>query len=195
MAAQGLSGFYGSVFKRSTTAAALIRSIDGRVLLLRSGAGSWELPGGVVLGGEDPRSAARRIIASTLGLELGVGRVLVLDYIQAGAPSGARPGAARPGAQGDSIAFVYDGGALATSVAGFTAAGGEREARFVSVPDCAEVLGGASARRIAGALEALDLGTVTELVDGRSAAGEPAVPPSSRRMMPPVAGFSEILGR
>ena len=193
MAAQGLSGFYGSVFKRSTTAAALIRSTDGRVLLLRSGSGTWDLPGGVVLGGEDPRSAARRIIASTLGLELGVGRVLVLDYIQAGVQPGA--GAGRPGNQGDSIAFVYDGGALATSVAGFTAGGGEREARFVPVPDCADVLGSAAACRVAGALEALDLGTVTELVDGRSMAGDPAVPPPSRRMMPPVAGFSGILGR
>ena len=195
MAAQGLSGFYGSVFKRSTTAAALIRSTDGRVLLLRSGSGSWDLPGGVVLGGEDPRSAVRRIIASTLGLELGVGRVLVLDYIQAGAQPGAGPGAGRPGSQGDSIAFVFDGGVLATSVAQFTAGGGEREARFVPVPDCADVLGRSAACRVAGALEALDLGTVTELVDGRSMAGDPAVPPPSRRMMPPVAGFSGILGR
>ncbi|MDK1359286.1 NUDIX hydrolase [Arthrobacter sp. zg-Y1219] len=191
MAAQGLSGFYGSVFKRSTTAAVLIRSTDGRVLLLRSGSGSWDLPGGVVLGAEDPRSASRRIVAGTLGLELGVGRVLVLDYIQAGAS----PGAARPGSQGDSIAFVYDGGELATSVAGFTAGGGEREARFVPVPDCAAVLGEAVARRVAGALEALDLGTVTELVDGSSTPGEPAVPPPTRRMMPPVGGFSGILGR
>lgn len=195
MAAQGLSGFYGSVFKRSTTAAVLIRSTDGRVLLLRSGSGSWDLPGGVVLGAEDPRSAARRIVAGTLGLELGVGRVLVLDYIQAGAQSGASPGAARPGSQSDSIAFVYDGGELATSVAGFTAGGGEREARFVPVPDCAAVLGEAVARIVAGAVEALDLGTVTELVDGSSTPGEPAVPPPTRRMMPPVGGFSGILGR
>ena len=43
--------------------------------------------------------------------------------------------------------------------------------------------------------EALDLGTVAELVDGRITAGEPAVPPPTRRMMPPVAGFSGILGR
>nr|WP_269439155.1 NUDIX hydrolase [Arthrobacter sp. zg-Y820] len=186
-----MSGFYGSVFKRSTTAAVLIRSTDGRVLLLRSGSGSWDLPGGVVLGAEDPRSAAGRIVAGTLGLELGVGRVLVLDYIQAGAS----PGAARPGSQSDSIAFVYDGGELATSVAGFTAGGGEREARFVPVPDCAAVLGEAVARRVAGALEALDLGTVTELVDGSSTPGEPAVPPPTRRMMPPVGGFSGILGR
>jgi ADP-ribose pyrophosphatase YjhB (NUDIX family) len=167
--AQGLSGFYGSVFKRSTTAAVLIRNAEASVLLLRSGSGGWDLPGGVVLGGEDPRSAARRIVAGTLGLELGVGRVLVLDYVQAGGQIGSGPGVARPGSQGDSIAFVFDGGVLATSVAQFTAGGGEREARFVPVPDCAGLLGAASARRVAGALEAMDLGTVAELVDGPAA--------------------------
>lgn len=193
MAAQGLSGFYGSVFKRSTTAGALIRSNDGRVLLLRSGSGGWDLPGGVVMGGEDPRSAARRFTRGALGPELDVGRVLVLDYVQAGAPAGA--GAARSAGLGDSIALVYDGGTLATSVSAFSAGGGEREARFVSLPECAQLLGDASARRAAAALEALELGTVTELVDGKPARGAPPAAPPSRRIMPPVLGFSGILGR
>lgn len=202
MAASGLSGFYGSVFKRSTTAGALIRSGNGCVLLLRAGSGGWDLPGGVVMGGEDPRSAARRMTRAALGLELDVGRVLVLDYVQSGGapgssagPGAVRPGSVRPGGQGDSIAFVFDGGTLATAVSVFTAGGGEREARFVPVPECAEVLGAAGGRRIAAALEALELGTVTELVDGQAAAGAPAVPPPSRRMMPPVLGFTGILGR
>lgn len=196
MAAQGLSGFYGSVFKRSTTAGILIRSSDGRVLLLRSGPGGWDLPGGVVMGGEDPRSAARRTARGTLGLELDVGRVLVLDYVQAGAvqAGAANPGPVRSGSPGDSIGFVFDGGALATSVEGFTVAGGEREARFVPVQECAEVLARDTACRVAAALEALELGTVTELVDGKPERGEPAAP-LARRMMPPVADFSGILGR
>lgn len=194
MAASGLSGFYGSVFKRSTTAGALIRSSDGRVLLLRSGTGSWDLPGGVVMGGEDPRTAARRTARAVLGLELDVGRVLVLDYVQPGAaPVAAASSAAVR--SGDSIAFVFDGGALETSVNGFTAAGGEREARFVPVPDCPELLGTVAAGRVAAAFEALELGTVTELVNGKPASGEPAVPQRSRPMMPPVTGFAKILGR
>lgn len=193
MAASGLSGFYGSVFKRSTTAGALIRSSDGRVLLLRSGTGSWDLPGGVVMGGEDPRTAARRTARAALGLEFDVGRVLVLDYVQPGAaPAAAASAAVR---SGDSIAFVFDGGALETSVNGFTAAGGEREARFVPVQDCAGLLGAASAARVGAAFQALDLGTVTELINGKLAGGEPAVPQRSRPMMPPVTGFAKILGR
>lgn len=190
MAAQGLSGFYGSVFKRSTTAGILIRSSDARVLLLRSGSGGWELPGGVVMGGEDPRSAARRTARGTLGLELDVGRVLVLDYVQAGAAQAFR---GQPGIPGDSIGFVFDGGTLATAVDSFTVAGGEREARFVPVPECADVLGQAAANRVAAALEALELGTVTELVDGTPEYGEPAAPPA-RRLMPPLAGFAGVLG-
>lgn len=185
MAAQGLAGFYGSVFKRSTTVGALIRNSGGSILLLRSGSRGWDLPAGIVKGAEDPRSAARRMARTALGLELDVGRVLVLDYIQAGGTAGA---------QGDSIFFVFDGGTLATSVAVFTAAGGEREARFVPVPDCLAALSPDSARRLTAALEALELGTVTELLDGEPARTESG-PPPTRRLMPPVAGFSGILGR
>ncbi|GAA3296709.1 NUDIX domain-containing protein [Arthrobacter citreus] len=187
MAAQGLSGFYGSVFKRSTAAFALIRTVDGRILMMRSGTGGWELPGGVVKGGEDPRSAARRGAGEALGAGVDVGRVLVLDYVQ---------GRARQGSgQGDSIAMVFDGGTLATSVTGFTGAGGEREARFIALGDGTQVLGAATAGLLAAAVEAQELGTVTELVDGRLARGEQVLAPPPRRMMPPVDGFSGILGR
>lgn len=192
MAASGLSGFYGSVFKRSTTASILVRNGSGLVLILRTGSGEWNLPAGIVKGGEDPRSAARRLLRDALGRDLDIGRVLVLDYVQAGGPPAA---AGRPGSSGDSITFLFDGGALASSVSGFTAGGGEREARFVAVPECAVLLGEASAARVAAALAAQELGTVTELVDGRPAFGEPSAVPPLRRMMPPVLGFSGILGR
>lgn len=183
MAAQGLSGFYGSVFKRSTVAFVLIRTSDWRILTLRTGAGDWEFPGGVVKGSEDPRSAARRMAREALGFQFDVGRLLVMDSVQGSA------------GQGDSIAFVFDGGTLATSVTGFTGAGGEREARFFPVGECPDVLGGSSAVRLGAALEALELGTMTELVNGRQVSGEPLAPPASQRMMPPVDGFSGVLGR
>ena len=182
MAAQGLSGFYGAVFKRSTAAFALIRTTGGRILLLRSASGGWELPGGVVKGGEDPRAAARRIASGLLGTGFDVGRILALDCVQGSA------------GQGDSTAFVYDGGTLTTAVTDFTGAGGERAARFVPVQECLKVLGEAAAGRLAAALTALELGTVTELVDGRPARGEAATPPPHRRLMPPVDGFAAVLG-
>ena len=170
MTAQGLSGFYGAVFRRSITVRVLVRTEDGRVLLLRSG-NSWELPGGVVTRGEDPRSAARRTARATLGPESGIGRLLVVDYLQGQG-------------QQDSIAFVYDGGTLSTSVNAFTGAGGHREARFVPL---SEWDGGP-------AVEALELGTVIELVNGNAASAGPVPAPAPRRMMPPLEGFSGILG-
>ncbi|MCC3265424.1 NUDIX domain-containing protein [Arthrobacter gengyunqii] len=187
MTAQGLNGFYGSVFKRSTAAFALIRTADGRILMMRSGNGGWELPGGVVKGGEDPRSAARRGAGEALGAGVDVGRVLVLDCVQGGDRQG--------GGQGDSIAFVFDGGTLATSVTGFSGAGGEREARFVALGEGTEVFAAATAGLLVAGMEALDLGTVMELIDGTPARGGHVLAPPPRRMMPQVDGFSGILGR
>ncbi|KAD4007180.1 NUDIX domain-containing protein [Arthrobacter yangruifuii] len=179
MAAQGLTGFYGSVFRRSITARVLIRTTDDRVLLLRNGA-DWELPGGVVKSGEDPRSAARRSAREILDPGFDVGRVLVLEYVQ-----GVQ-------GQGDSIAFLFDGGTITTSVTSFTGAGGEREARFVPLEDGG---GGLAGERLRAALQALELGTIVELVDGQPAVPAPLAAPSDRRMMPSMEGFSGILGR
>ena len=179
MAAQGLSGFYGSVFRRSITVRILIRTSDGRVLQLRSG-DAWEPPGGVVKGGEDPRSAARRIARAALDPEFDVGRVLVLDCVQG------------PHGQGDSIAFLFDGGMLSTSVTTFTGAGGEWEARFAAPDDCGV---GQEEGWWAAAQRALELGAVVELVNGEPAAAGPVAAPPLRRMMPPLDGFSGILGR
>ncbi|MCQ1995166.1 NUDIX domain-containing protein [Arthrobacter sp. zg-Y1171] len=181
MAAQGLSGFYGSVFRRSITVRVLIRTSDGRVLMLRNG-NAWELPGGVVKGGEDPRSAARRIARATLDPEFNVGRVLVLDYVQ--------------GTQGqaDSIDFLFDGGTLSTSVTSFTGAGGEWEAGFIPLADCGSGLDEGHGGEWGAALEALELGTMVELVNGEPVSAGPVAAPALRRMMPPLEGFSGILG-
>ncbi|MBP3035927.1 NUDIX hydrolase [Arthrobacter sp. zg-ZUI100] len=190
MAAQGLAGFYGSVFKRSTTVGILVRNGDGRVLVLRTGSGGWNLPAGIVKSGEDPRSSARRLLRNVLGLESDVGRVLVLDYIQAGS---AQPGASSQGT-GDSITFLFDGGILDTTVETFTLAGGERVARFVPGAG-AQTLDAAGSHLAAAGCEALELGTVTELVNGAPDSTVPDAVPRPSPMMPPLAGFSTILGR
>ncbi|MDN3904241.1 NUDIX hydrolase [Arthrobacter sp. YD2] len=181
MAAPGLSGYYGSIFKRSTTAGAVIRTVDGGVLLLRYGTGPWQLPAGVVKAGEDPRTAARRIARETLDPGFDVGRVLAVDYLQGG-----------PG-RGDSIAFLFDGGTLATTVAAFTGAGGGFEARFLPAAECRQMLDGVTGKQLAGALQGLELGTTVELVDGVQVPTEAVFPPPLRRMMPPLEDFSAVL--
>ncbi|WP_328787930.1 MULTISPECIES: NUDIX hydrolase [unclassified Streptomyces] len=83
-------------------AAALYRDAEGRVLLVepnyREG---WALPGGTVESDQDesPRTAARRESAEEIGLDLPLGRLLVVDWVL---------GAGRP----PLVAYVYDGGVL-----------------------------------------------------------------------------------
>ncbi|MFB6580781.1 NUDIX domain-containing protein [Streptomyces sp. NPDC056402] len=83
-------------------AAALYRDAEGRVLLVepnyREG---WALPGGTIESDQDesPRTAARRESAEEIGLDLPLGRLLVVDWVL---------GVGRPPV----VAYVYDGGVL-----------------------------------------------------------------------------------
>jgi len=47
---------------------AVIKDVNGRILLLRERDGSWELPGGGLEHGENPRDALTREIAEETGL-------------------------------------------------------------------------------------------------------------------------------
>lgn len=58
---------------------------DGRVLLAQRKpgahlAGAWELPGGKVEEGEDPREALRRELAEELGIDVQVGEVIDVTF-------------------------------------------------------------------------------------------------------------------
>ncbi|MGW3662177.1 NUDIX domain-containing protein [Streptomyces sp. NPDC005141] len=83
-------------------AAALFRDIEGHVLLVepnyREG---WALPGGTVESdaGESPRQGARRETAEEIGLDVELGRLLAVDWVQ---------GPGRP----PLVAYLYDGGVL-----------------------------------------------------------------------------------
>jgi 8-oxo-dGTP diphosphatase len=92
--------------KRRMGSGALFRDDFGRILLVKpSYKESWEIPGGAIEPGEPPRVTCRREILEELGLDLAIGRLLVIDWRP---PDDSRP---------DGWMFVYDGGVLDAGVA------------------------------------------------------------------------------
>jgi 8-oxo-dGTP diphosphatase len=59
---------------------------------------TWEVPGGAVEADESPREACRRELAEELGLDISVGRLLVMEW------QGPEP------ERTESLMFIYDGG-------------------------------------------------------------------------------------
>jgi 8-oxo-dGTP pyrophosphatase MutT (NUDIX family) len=59
----------------------------------------WEIPGGVIEEGETPSAACIREVAEELGLDVHLGRLLVIDWA--------------PHPSGERMLFVFDGGLLA----------------------------------------------------------------------------------
>ena len=62
---------------------------------------TWELPGGMIEHGEAPRAACARALGEEVGIEIDVGRLLVVDWV---------PG--HTGEPDDHVEFVFDGGVL-----------------------------------------------------------------------------------
>ena len=83
-----------------TAAGVLVRDVGGRVLLVKpSYKDGWDIPGGYVEPGESPKQAARREVSEELGIDLAIGRLLVVDW------------APHPN-EGDKLLFIFDGGQL-----------------------------------------------------------------------------------
>ncbi|QEU90662.1 NUDIX hydrolase [Streptomyces kanamyceticus] len=143
-------------------AAALFRDVEGRVLLVepnyREG---WALPGGTVESdaGETPRQGARRETAEEIGLDVTLGPLLAVDWVPAGAERVRPP----------LVAYLYDGGVLDTERLKSIRLQEEEllSWRLADRSDLAELLLGATARRVATALDVLaDGGGTAELENG-----------------------------
>ncbi|WP_410788398.1 NUDIX domain-containing protein [Kribbella sp. C-35] len=89
-------------FPRKTAAGgALIRDRAGRILFLEpTYKPTLDIPGGIVEPDESPYEACRREVREEIGLDLEIGRLLVVDWVPAQGP------------WSDSLAFVFDGGIL-----------------------------------------------------------------------------------
>lgn len=136
-------------------AGALVRDPDGRVLLVQpTYKPTWEVPGGAVEPDESLRDACARELREELGIEIEVGRLLVLEW------QGREPD------RTESVMAVYDGGTL-PSVDGLSLPADElASAAFVAEPDLDAHLAERLARRVRAALRALDEGVLVELEHG-----------------------------
>jgi 8-oxo-dGTP pyrophosphatase MutT (NUDIX family) len=98
----GFSGVMNSALpKKRLIAHVLFRDEIGRVLLCETQfKADWELPGGIVEPYETPRQGAIREVTEELGIELPVGRLLVVDWM--------------PPYLGwdDAIEMIFDGGRI-----------------------------------------------------------------------------------
>lgn len=86
--------------------AAIIRDEQGRFVIEKPNyRDHWLLPGGGVEAGEDARQTAEREVCEELGLDITVGRLLVVSWSPSNAAHGAPMG----------VHFVFDGGVIPAS--------------------------------------------------------------------------------
>jgi 8-oxo-dGTP pyrophosphatase MutT (NUDIX family) len=141
--------------RRRAGSGALIVNTNGRLLLVEPRYKStWEIPGGIVESGEDPRTACAREIREEIGLDIRPGRLLVLEH------------QTDPPPRGDSIMFVYDGGTLTDDAPIRLRHEELLSYRFVDAADLASLLNPRLANRMHHALCARADGTTVELSSG-----------------------------
>lgn len=93
--------YYQSLPKKRMGAGCLFVNDDEHILLVKpTYKQGWEIPGGIVEQNESPKACCAREIVEELGLELEIGRLLVVDY---NSPSDPKT---------ESLMFIFDGGKL-----------------------------------------------------------------------------------
>lgn len=134
---------------------ALITDSEGRVLMVEpTYKPTWEIPGGAVESGETSLETCRRECREELGIDIRVGRLLVIDHQTDPLP------------RGDSVMFVYDGGTLDSTAELVLPEDELRSSRFVALEELDALTTERLARRVRFALEARAKNAVIELANG-----------------------------
>lgn len=152
--AEVVPDFWASLPRKRVGAGLVVVDAENRVLLVEpTYKPGWEVPGGMVELGEAPRAAARREAMEELGIDVEVGRLLVIDW----RPPGRRPD--------DGLMLLYECGPL--DVADIVLQQEElRSWRWCGPREISERTSPSLARRLAAAINAAATGGVLELEDG-----------------------------
>jgi ADP-ribose pyrophosphatase YjhB (NUDIX family) len=146
--------------RKRIAAGALIRDSLGRILFVVPNYRPWlDIPGGVVETDEPPKAACRREVAEEIGLDLTVGRLLVIDWVPA------------QGVWGDALNLIFDGGVIDSATINRTKAQDDEldGLALLSLDEASLRLRPSQTRRLAAALEALDQPAPRYLEFGRPA--------------------------
>lgn len=147
--------------RKTAAGGALIRDAAGRILFLEpTYKPTLDIPGGVVEYDESPYEACRREVQEEIGLDLEIGRLLVVDWVPANGP------------WSDALAFVFDGGVLDGGVLDGTALTLDptevRAYHYLTLAEAAPQLRPSMARRLALAEQSLVTGIPTYADFGRA---------------------------
>lgn len=197
MASDGAAAraYYQALPGKRIGAGLICRDADDRVLLVQpTYKPTWEIPGGVVEAGESPAATVAREVREELGVELPVGRLLVVDWLPVRPP------------KTEGLMMQFDGGVLDDSVTRrFRLPPDElRDWHFFAADDLDEVLPDYMARRTRRALELAAIGQSAYLESGRPPDGQDSIGAGQGRPTlvlmkgPPGSGKSTIaseLGR
>ena len=146
-------------------AGALFFDDDGQLLIVEPlHESTWEIPGGAVERGETPHAACVRELREELGIDLEVGRLLVVDWATGTTeePEGR-------------VRFVFDGGTLSDETLGAIELPRDELESWACVPveDLFVMLSGDLSRRVTAALEARAKGETWYLENGNRTSAAP----------------------
>ena len=148
--------YYESLPAKRVGAGLVSRDEEGRVLLVQpTYKPSWEIPGGNVEAGESPAAAAGREIVEELGIEIEVGRLLVVDWLPVRPP------------KTEGVMILFDGGVLTDAVTRrFVLPADELMAwRFFARSEVGQVLPEHVVRRLRLAIDLLATGGPAEYLE------------------------------
>ncbi len=135
------------------SAAALITDPAGHPLLVKPNyRDHWSLPGGICEHGEPPHAGCAREVAEEIGISVGPGPLLTVDWAQPLGP-----------AQRPMMSFVFDGGTLADGSGIVLQAEELDDWQFAAIDTLARLLPPYQLRRVSGALAARERGAAVYL--------------------------------